>query len=439
MAIRSDGLLFGWGKNLNGAIGDGTTANKSSPVQIGTSSWFQVTTGGSGAGAPSAANTLAIRSDGLLFAWGDNGNGNFGDGTITNKSSPILIGTSSWTFVTASNNYYDNSTFGITSTGALFGWGNSDYSRLGNGVPIVTASANFSFATKLSTFLTRVSPIQVGTSSWTQISAGQGYSMAIRSDGLLFAWGTNTSGRLGDGTTITRVSPIQIGTSSWTQISVGKTSNSLAMISLAIRSDGALFAWGNNGSGQLGDGTIITRSSPVQIGSSSWTQISAGTTSTGSPYSMAIRSDGLLFAWGFNANGKLGDGTTVDKTSPVQIGSFSWTQVSAGGSHSMAIRSDGLLFGWGGGGFGALGDGTAVSKSSPVQIGSSSWTQVSASFDAYTMAIDVNGALYGWGKAGQYVLGDGTLITKSSPVQIGTSSWTQVSAGYSATAAISVT
>jgi alpha-tubulin suppressor-like RCC1 family protein len=432
MAIRSDGLLFGWGKNLNGAIGDGTTANKSSPVQIGTSSWFQVTTGGGGAGAPSAANTLAIRSDGLLFAWGENGNGNFGDGTITNKSSPIQIGTSSWTFVTASNNYYDNSTFGITSTGALFGWGSSDYGRLGNGVPVATSSISVSFPTKLSVFLSRVSPIQVGTSSWTQISAGYGYSMAIRSDGLLFAWGTNTSGRLGDGTTITRVSPIQIGTSSWTQVSAGKTANTSA-----ISSNGLLFSWGANAVGQLGDGTTVNKSSPVQIGSSSWTQVSVGVS-----HSIAIRSDGLLFSWGSGTLGKLGDGSTINKSSPVLIGAgFSWTQVDAGASHSMAITSDGLLFGWGSNNAYQLGDGTTTPKSTPVQIGIGfSWTKVSVGFAPYTMAIRSDGLLFGWGSSGAYQIGDGNLSgSKAVPYQIGTSSWTQVSAGYSATAAISVT
>ena len=94
-----------------------------------------------------------------------------------------------------------------------------------------------------------------------------------------------------------------------------------------------MFTWGNGTSGQLGDGTTTSRSSPVQIGSSSWTAVSAGRDHTA-----AIRSGGTLFTWGFGGNGEIGDGTATGKSSPVQIGSSSWTAVSAGGAHTAAIR-----------------------------------------------------------------------------------------------------
>jgi alpha-tubulin suppressor-like RCC1 family protein len=130
--------------------------------------------------------------------------------------------------------------------------------------------------------------------------------------------------------------------------------------------DALLYAWGQNTNGyELG--IHIFDVNPDM----SWTSISGGTDN-----SLAIRSDGLLFAWGTNNVGQLGDGTISTKSSPIQIGSDSWTAVAGGQSHAAAIRSDGLLFTWGNGILGALGDGTTVSKSSPVQIGSSSWTAV---------------------------------------------------------------
>jgi alpha-tubulin suppressor-like RCC1 family protein len=202
----------------------------------------------------------------------------------------------------------------------------------------------------------------------------------------------------------------------------------------AIRSYGGLFTWGDNPKGQLGIGTTFNRSSPVQIGTSSWIAVSAGTGAMA-----GITATNALFTWGLNTDGALGDGTIIDRSSPVQIGTSSWTAVSAGGGHAGAIRSNGSLFMWGRNNHGALGDGTKVSKSSPVQIGTSSWTAVSAGKFApgygaspynHTIAIRLGGSLFAWGDNTETVgaLGDGTTVNKSSPVQIGTNTWSMVSA-----------
>ena len=466
-AIRSGGTLFTWGNNSFGQLGDNTVISKSSPVQIGSSSWTAVSAGGSNDGNRSHF-TGAIRSGGTLFTWGNNSYGQLGDGTFIAKSSPVQIGSSSWIAVSASS--MDNrSVFaaGILSNNKLLTWGASVNGQLGRQVtfssPVQLGSSSWiaidssitggpiqpahTLAIRSNYILfawgigdngrlgdnsinRRDSPVQIGSSSWIAVAAGNGHSAAIRYDGKLFTWGNNNTGQLGDGTVIAKSSPVQIGSSSWIAVSAGSGFTS------AIRSDGRLFTWGNNNTGQLGDNTVIAKSSPVQIGSSSWTAID----SNGGNFALAIRSDGILFAFGYNGwdlvpqgGGRLGDGTFISRSSPVQIGSSSWTAVSAGG-FSAAIRSDGALFTWGynsASGAGRLGNNAVGSTSSPIQIGSSSWIAVAAG-NAHGAAIRSDGILFAWGynsgrDGGR--LGDNTTIDRSSPVQIGSSSWTAIAAG----------
>ena len=463
VAIRSDGIIFAWGRNNEGQLGNGATVIRSNPVQIGSSSWIAVSTG--------RYHTAAIRSDGYLFTWGLGTSGELGDGTVISKSSPVQIGSSSWTAVSAGL----NTTYAVRSGGTLFAWGLGSSGQLGD-----------------VTTISKSSPVQIGSSSWTAVQGGDLHALAILSTGSLYAWGRNNEGQLGDSTTINKSSPVLIGgSSSWSAIGAGVNTsfairsggtlfawgsnnvgqlgdsldnnfpqnfsapaltkfyinnsvNTLQIINnqswsmldareshaVGIRSDGILFAWGVNTSGQLGDGTTIFKSSPVQIGSSSWTVVSAGRYHTS-----AIRSGGTLFTWGLGTSGQLGDGTAISKSSPVQIGSDSWSFIGAGGTHTSAIRSDGYLFTWGLGTSGQLGDGTTVSKSSPVQIGSSSWTAIQAG-DLHSLAIRSGGTLFAWGVNTNGQLGDGTTTNKNSPVQIGSSSWIAVSSGQQHTLGI---
>jgi len=448
LAIRNDGALFVWGRNQLGQLGTSDTINRSSPVQLGTSSWTSVDAGSSHSVAirsdgklftwgsndlgqlgnfpdpayyswskitlASAANyALALRSDGTLWAWGGNGNFNLGDGTNVTKSSPTQIGASlntSWIDIAIGSNH----SMAITNENTLYTWGIGTSGQLGD----------------LTTVASRSIPYIVGY-NFKKVFGGITFSAALDLNNYLYMWGVNTDGALGDGTTINKSSPILLNTDTWSSLSINGHV-------LGIKTTGTLWAWGLNTNGQVGDTSIISRSSPVQIGTdSNWTQISAGTT-----YSLGVKNDGTLWGWGLNTSGQLGLGDTAYRSSPVQIASdTSWLAVTAGSLHSLALSTSGYLYTWGAGTSGALGDGTTLARSSPVQIGTDVYTNVQAGL-TFSLAIRNDNVLFTWGLGTSGQLGAGDAITKSSPVQldgysvnysspvqIGTSSWTQVSAG----------
>lgn len=248
------------------------------------------------------------------------------------------------------------------------------------------------------------------------------YSHGIKSDGTLWAWGSNNNLQLGDGTSINKNIPTQIGTGTdWLQVSVGGAHT------LAIKSDGTLWAWGYNYNGRLGDGTATNRNTPTQIGlETDWVQVAAGV-----DHSMGIKSDGTLWAWGGNPAGQLGDGTDIEKFSPVQIGSGTdWVEIRAGYYLTLGIKSDGTLWAWGDNYYGQLGDGTTTVRHAPVQVGTDTdWVKLSVG-EVHTLAIKSNGTLWAWGTNDWGRLGDGTQVNRKVPTRIGTlSNWVSVSAG----------
>jgi alpha-tubulin suppressor-like RCC1 family protein len=223
-----------------------------------------------------------------------------------------------------------------------------------------------------------------GMSGWAQVTAARYGASAIKTDGTLWCWGRNNYGQLGDGTTIDRSSPVQITTGgAWVSVVCGPATI------MAIKSDGTLWGWGANGYGQLGDNTTISRSSPVQIvsGGTNWINIAGG----GNGHFAGTKTDGTFWCWGWNNNYQLGDNTTTSRSSPVQVmtGGTNWTKASCGNYITGGIKTDGTLWLWGNNYWGDVGTNTAYNVySSPIQtiMGGTTWKSVSVGYN-FVMAI----------------------------------------------------
>jgi alpha-tubulin suppressor-like RCC1 family protein len=266
-------------------------------------------------------------------------------------------------------------------------------------------------------------------------SGGGGHTAAIKTDGTLWTWGYGYGGVLGNNSTTSRSTPITTfaGGTNWKQLSCG--SNHIA----AIKTDGTLWIWGGNASGQLGNNATTNRSTPVTTfaGGTNWKQVSGG-----SSHIAAIKTDGTLWTWGSNTFGQLGNAATIDRSTPVTTfaGGNNWKRVSGGIRHTAAIKTDGTLWIWGGGTDGQLGNGvTAGNISTPVTTfaGGNNWKQVSGGYN-YTAAIKTDGTLWIWGLGTDGRLGTNDTITRSTPVTTfaGGTNWKQVSSRFSHTAAL---
>jgi alpha-tubulin suppressor-like RCC1 family protein len=322
VAIRSDGTLWAWGFNPFGQIGNGSTVSQSVPVQVDTG-FASVAAGG--------VHTAAVKFDGTLWAWGGNFSGQLGIGTTTSQHAPVQVGTG-FTTVAAGSEH----TMAVKADGTLWAWGGNSYGQLGNG-----------------TTVDQTSPAQVGV-GFAFVAAGGTHTVAVKSDGTLWAWGGNIYGQLGTGTTTDQTSPTLIG-SGFASIAAGFGHT------VAVKLDGTLWAWGYNGLGELGDGTTMNQTSPVRVGTG------FASVAVGDYHTVGVKTDGTIWAWGYNGTGELGDGTHSDRALPVQIGA-GYASSAAGASHTLGLRADGTLWAWGNNGQGQLGIGASTPQASPVQI-----------------------------------------------------------------------
>jgi alpha-tubulin suppressor-like RCC1 family protein len=414
LAIRSDYRLYAWGLGTSGQLGIVLAVSRSTPSIYGssTASYIQVSAG--------ASHTLAIDNNNKLWAWGFNASGQLGDGTTTTRNGPVSLGASSWTAISAG---YSHSA-AITSDNRLFTWGDNSAGQLGFNVSTlaIASGQDMSIAVRddgtlwtwgLNTYgqlgdgtvVSKSIPTAVGLlTTWSKVTRPSYTAYAIKTDGSLWAWGLNSAGSVGDNTTVNRSSPVQIGTSSWTAVNAGGSNVSGVQSAYGITSNSLGYAWGDNTYGQLGTGTNSIALSPIQISAiSSWNMISAGT-----QFALGISTNGLLYAWGRNDAGQLG----------ITASTFSWTTINSSGLHTLAIRSDNRVFAWGLNTSGQLGDGTTINRSSPVLVTSGSYTQISAG-SSNSYAIRSDGGLFSWGDSSQ---GQLPLVVqaRSSPVQVGT-------------------
>ncbi|WP_298136975.1 T9SS type A sorting domain-containing protein [Flavobacterium sp.] len=284
---------------------------------------------------------------------------------------------------------------------------------------------------KTITFLVLFITLQMSAQCWQSISTGYDHSLAVKNDGTLWAWGSNGTRKLGDGTNIDKTIPTQIGfDTNWQQVCANFSS------SFAIKTDGTLWAWGWNYYGDLGLGTTSTsQGTPIQVGTeTNWQSISSS-----NDFCIALKTDGTLWAWGRNDYGQLGDNTTIYRNIPTQIGTdTNWQSVSVGHYHCMAIKSNGTLWGWGWNSNGKLGDGTNINRLVPTQIGiATNWQKVDAGFN-HSLAIKTDGTLWAWGTNynGEFGMVTSSFIS-NIPIQIGTDTdWQDVSASQWFTYAI---
>jgi len=398
-ATKTDGTLWSWGRNDQGQLGDNTVICRSSPIQIPGTCWIQSSGGFLNTHARKSYTPFIYDVTGThLWSWG---NTPTGDGTaISPRSSPVQILGANWTgSITGTN------PFAIKSDGTLWVWGTSNASGR-NGI-------------NCSVYCQFSSPVQIPGNQWSKVVSHWISAFAIKTDGTLWSWGYNNAGRLGDNSTIARSSPVQIPGTQWSDVI-----NS-ACHTLATKTDGTLWAWGVNSDwGQLGIDNMISRSSPVQVPGTSWVEVAANITN-----SIARKTDGTVWVWGSGNNGRLGDNTTIAKSSPVQIPGNQWSDISAQGSggHVLARKSDNTLWAWGyNGAAGRIGDGTTIPRSSPVQIPGNQWCVISAGHD-HSAATKSDSTLWVWGCGSYGRLGTNDTINRASPVQI-PGSWLNVSA-----------
>lgn len=422
LIIKSDRTLWAFGLNNRGQLGLGNTTAYSSPKQVGSNTnWHSASLDSNGG---LYGSVIALLNNGTMYSWGNNASGQLGLGNTTHYSVPKQIGSlNTWSFVSNGS----QSVAAITYTGKLYTWGVGTNGVLGLG-------GNTSYS----------SPKQVGAlTNWKTVAVGQNFMVATKHDGTLWSWGRGLYGCLGLGNTTTYYSPKQVGAlTNWDRAFAAQGAG---FMSLAIKTDGTLWTWGGNTSGELGLGNITNYSSPKQVGSgTTWTTNVAGSTD----YAWhVIKTDGTLWTWGRGTSGTLGLGNTTTYSSPKQVGALTnWANV--GGSYQARIgviaptyTGTSKGFAWGrnrqyGLGFGNRQMGRYYT---PTQLrGDYNWSKIVGGNNSCIHAIKTDGTLWVWGQNSQGMMGNGASTGYvASPTQIGAlSNWSIITHAYSSTAAI---
>ena len=332
--VRNDGTVWSWGYNEDGQLGDGTTTKRIAAVQVKNLQNVVAVSAGS-------RFSIALKNNGTVWAWGFNWYGQLGDGTTKTRYTPVkLDGLSNIISIEAGENH----AIALKGDGTVWTWGDNGDGQLGDN----DYYWNHYYPRKVDAL-----------DNVIKVAAGADHNLALKSDGTVWAWGSNRGGQLGEGTTESKeYTPIQVnGLIDIIDVKAGYSH------SMVLKSDGTVWAWGTNGSGQLGDGTTTSSNLPVKVNELS--DIIGFDTEYYS--SLALKSDGTVWAWGSNSYGQLGDGTTITRLTPVQVNLLGdVVDVAIGTGHALALKSDETVWAWGYNRDGRLGDETDVNKNIPV-------------------------------------------------------------------------
>ena len=334
--VCSNGDVWSCGLNNTGELGDGSTIDKSTPVQVTSLSGITAVSAGNG-------HSIFLKNDSTVWACGWNGYGELGDGTTVDESTPVQVsGLTAITAIAATTGIH--SLF-LKKDGTVWACGKNDYGQLGIG----TIDNN-----------PHPTPVQISSlSGITAIATGGNHSFFLKSNGTVWTCGYNGYGQLGDGTGVNQSIPVQVSSLTGIIAMAGGMNHSLF-----LKNNNSVWTCGANAAGQLGDGTTTDRATPVQVTSLSGIIGIAG----GQNHSLFLKNNGTVWACGYNGYGQLADGTTVDKSTPVQASSLGGiTAIAAGHFHSLFLQS-GTVWTCGENNYGQLGDATLVDKSSPVKI-----------------------------------------------------------------------
>lgn len=376
VSICNNGTVMTWGNNYDGELGDGTNSNSNTPVQVnGLSSVIKV--------AVCTTSTLALRVDSTVWAWGDNLHGQLGNGNNTDSNIPVQVSSLNGVIAIAGGVYHS---LALKNDGTVWAWGENEYGELGIGN---------------NTYYSNI-PVQVSSLTGVIAIAGGGThaSMALKNDGTVWEWGYSSN------------VPIQVSALNGVIAIAGGDSHSLA-----LKNDGIVWAWGNNYDGQLGNGTNISSASPVKV--SSLNSIIA--ISGGYSHSLALKNDGTVWAWGGNGYGELGDSTNTATNIPEQITALNGiTAITAAIHHSYALKNDSTV--WGCGGNWSTGNNVPMQVIGlcPVLVPDNCIAYYTTSYDSTlnTFNLAVDSSTMAMATSYHWDFGDGTTSTLASPTHV---------------------
>ena len=372
MAIKKDGTVYAWGSNTSYQYGNGTQSSANKPVLISGLAGIKTISIGTD-------HTVAVSDSGIAYAWGDNTYGQLGDGTYILRKTPVQItDLSDVSMATAGGSH----TIALTHWAAIYIWGSNTSLQLG-----IEKKTGFAI-TAPNGLTTPAEPV-----------AGVYHSMALQADGTVMAWGYNSHGQLGDGTTTNRDYPSLVSRlTDIKAISAGYFHN------LAVKENGMVYAWGHNGYGQLGAGTANVQYTPIQV--ANLTDVK--TVAAGTYHSVALKNDGTVWTWGNNKNGELGNGTNTDCIWPTQVpGLTDIKDIAVGYYTNFAIKTDGSVMAWGANNEFQLGVTPYVSHNTPVAVDLPKPIKKISAGPYHTLALSEDGEVFAWGYNGHGQLGQG--------------------------------